>query len=170
MAGREECAMQQRQLYRSDKDRMVSGVCGGLAEYFAIDTFLVRLIFVLLAFAHGLGLIAYVVLAVVVPRRGAAGAPGSTPSPTRWAEKDLEDPIATTSGRPGSMGLDESAWLDDAPSRKRRWYTAGVFLIVVGVLILLINFNVLWWLDLSRYWPLALIAIGLVLLLQRTRK
>ncbi len=56
-----------RRLYRSQKDRMVWGVCGGLADYFAIDPVIVRLIFVLLIFADGLGVLAYIVMAIVFP-------------------------------------------------------------------------------------------------------
>lgn len=156
----------QRRLYRSSTDRIAFGVCGGLAEYLAIDTFLVRLIFVLLAFAHGLGLIAYVVLAIAVPQRHATRGLGGTGS---GSETDLVDPIAAKSSRLGVAPADDP-WLDDERPRARRWYTAGLFLIIVGVLLLLINFNVLWWLDLSRYWPLILVAIGLVILLQRARK
>ncbi len=46
---------------------MVSGVCGGLGEYFDIDPTLVRIAFVLLAMAGGPGVIAYIILAFVIP-------------------------------------------------------------------------------------------------------
>lgn len=56
-----------KRLYRSRKDRMVWGVCGGLAEYFNIDPVIVRLVFVLLIFADGLGILAYIVMAIIFP-------------------------------------------------------------------------------------------------------
>ena len=56
-----------KRLYRSRDDRMISGVCGGDAKYFEIDPTLVRLLFVIFAFAGGPGLVAYIVLAIVVP-------------------------------------------------------------------------------------------------------
>ena len=56
-----------KRLYRSRKDRMVWGVCGGLAEYFNIDPVIVRLVFVLLIFADGLGVLAYIVMAIIFP-------------------------------------------------------------------------------------------------------
>jgi len=59
---------QRRKLYRSEKDRLIAGVCGGLAEYFNTDPILVRLIFVLFAFVSGLGIIAYIVLWIIAPR------------------------------------------------------------------------------------------------------
>jgi len=59
---------QHRKVYRSEKDRLIAGVCGGLAEYFNTDPVLVRLIFVLFAFVSGLGIIAYIVLWIIAPR------------------------------------------------------------------------------------------------------
>ncbi len=57
-----------RRLYRSQRERMLFGVCGGLAEYLWLDPSIVRLIFVLLYFLIGPGvLVAYLVLALVVP-------------------------------------------------------------------------------------------------------
>jgi phage shock protein PspC (stress-responsive transcriptional regulator) len=63
--------MKQKILTRSLNDRMIGGVCGGMAEYFSIDPSLVRVGWVLLTFFSGffLGVIAYVVLMVVVPEQ-----------------------------------------------------------------------------------------------------
>lgn len=59
-----------KQLYRSRKDRMIAGVCGGIAEYFKIDPVIVRLIAVLLLVPGGLpGFIPYIVMWIVVPER-----------------------------------------------------------------------------------------------------
>ncbi len=54
-------------LYRSQGDKMVGGVCGGLAEKFKIDSSLVRLVFVLLFLLGGHGLLIYVILWLIVP-------------------------------------------------------------------------------------------------------
>ena len=56
-----------KRLYRSTKERMIAGVCGGLAEYFNIDPTLVRLLFVFAALAGGPGLLAYLIMMIVVP-------------------------------------------------------------------------------------------------------
>lgn len=57
-----------KRLYRSRKDRMIAGVCGGIAEYFNIDPVIVRVIAVLLLFPGGLpGLVPYLVLWIIVP-------------------------------------------------------------------------------------------------------
>lgn len=48
---------------------MIFGVCGGIAEYFNVDPTIVRLLWVVLTFTKGLGLLAYIVCAIVVPER-----------------------------------------------------------------------------------------------------
>jgi len=56
-----------KRLYRSEVDKMLGGVCGGLGDYFDIDPTLIRLIFVLLSVSGGAGLWAYLILWIVVP-------------------------------------------------------------------------------------------------------
>lgn len=63
-----------KRLYRSRKDRMIAGVCGGLANYIGIDPTLVRLLFVLGLFAVGGTFLAYIIMMVVVPEEPAAAA------------------------------------------------------------------------------------------------
>lgn len=64
----------QPRLRRSATESMVAGVCGGLAEYFNIDPVIVRLIFVVVTLTSGLGLPAYLILWVVMPRAPSTGA------------------------------------------------------------------------------------------------
>ncbi|MFW6287534.1 MAG: PspC domain-containing protein, partial [bacterium] len=61
--------MADKKIYRSRKDRMLGGVCGGIADYFNIDTTIVRLAAVLLLFAEGIGLILYIIAWIVIPER-----------------------------------------------------------------------------------------------------
>lgn len=59
-----------KQIYRSHENRMIAGVCGGLAEYFKIDPSIVRLIWVFASFASaGLGVLIYVILIFVFPEK-----------------------------------------------------------------------------------------------------
>ncbi len=58
-----------KKLYKSETDRKIFGVCGGIAEYFGIDSTIVRLIWVLLVFGWGTGILAYIVAALVMPDR-----------------------------------------------------------------------------------------------------
>lgn len=54
-------------LYRSQKDRIISGVCGGLAEYFEIDSTVVRIVFILLSIFSGAGILVYILLIFIMP-------------------------------------------------------------------------------------------------------
>ena len=56
-----------KRLYRSREERRIAGVCGGLAEYLAIDPTLVRILWALLALAGGPGILLYLIMAIVVP-------------------------------------------------------------------------------------------------------
>ncbi|QKY71678.1 PspC domain-containing protein [Lentibacillus sp. CBA3610] len=56
-----------KRLYRSNSERMVSGVCGGLAEYFNIDPTIVRLLFAAFAFVGGASIYAYIIGIFVIP-------------------------------------------------------------------------------------------------------
>jgi phage shock protein C len=58
-----------RKLYRSKTDRVLAGVCGGLAEYFHLDATLIRVLFVLLAVLGGAGLVLYVAMWIIVPNQ-----------------------------------------------------------------------------------------------------
>ena len=57
----------QKRLYRSREEKIIGGVCGGLAEYFNVDPTLIRLALVLITLFGGAGIIAYLVLWVIVP-------------------------------------------------------------------------------------------------------
>ena len=56
-----------KRLYRSRTDKVLAGVCGGLADYLKLDCSIVRIIWVLLGFLWGLGVILYAVATVIVP-------------------------------------------------------------------------------------------------------
>ena len=55
-------------LYKSTENKMLDGVCGGIAEYFGIDPTLVRLGWVLFCALGGSGIIAYIIAAIIIPR------------------------------------------------------------------------------------------------------
>lgn len=59
-----------KKLYRSSGNRMIVGVCGGIAEYFDLDPTLVRVGWVLFSALGGSGLLAYIICAIVIPARG----------------------------------------------------------------------------------------------------
>ena len=57
-----------KRLYKSTENKMVDGICGGIAEYFGIDPTLVRLAWVLFCAMGGSGFVAYIVAAIIIPR------------------------------------------------------------------------------------------------------
>ena len=56
-----------KKLYKSLSDKKLCGVCGGISEYFGIDSTLVRLAWVAFTFLGGSGVLAYIVAALVMP-------------------------------------------------------------------------------------------------------
>lgn len=58
-----------KKLYISDTDKKLCGVCGGIAEYFEIDSTLVRLAWVVFTLLGGSGIIGYIIAAIVMPKR-----------------------------------------------------------------------------------------------------
>ena len=59
----------QKKLYRLEKGAKIFGVCGGFAEFFDIDATIVRVVWAVLAFAYGTGLLAYFICALCMPKK-----------------------------------------------------------------------------------------------------
>jgi len=59
----------EKRLYLSDTDKKIAGVCGGVAEYLAVDPTIIRLLWALLALS-GVGIVAYLVAWIIMPSRG----------------------------------------------------------------------------------------------------
>jgi phage shock protein PspC (stress-responsive transcriptional regulator) len=140
-----------KKLYRSKKDSMIAGVAGGLAEYFAIDPVLIRLLFVLSVFLQGMGLLAYIILWIVVPQK-------------------KEEPAAETANTAPESGPEIPRSPDpEAEEKKRKRTSIGAYiLIALGAFFLADNLMPNF--DLADYWPVALIAVGIGLLYNATRK
>ena len=60
--------MNGKKLYRSDENKMLAGVCGGIAEYFGVDPTLIRLAWVVFSLLGGSGLLAYILAEIIIPR------------------------------------------------------------------------------------------------------
>ena len=134
--------MQQTRLMRSETDKMIAGVCGGLAEYLNTDPVLVRLAFVVLGLASGVGLVMYVLLWILLP----------TPSRAQPAIRLMDD-----------------SPVDDPAALKARFSptaTVGIVMILFGAFFLLNQMG----LVTSGFWPLVLVGAGLFLLLRRGRQ
>ena len=61
--------MNGKKLYRNTENKMLAGVCSGIADYFDIDSTLVRLGWVLFSLLGGSGLLAYIIAAIIIPER-----------------------------------------------------------------------------------------------------
>lgn len=57
-----------KKLYKSEKNKMICGVCGGIAEFFGCDPTIIRLLAIILCLLKGFGLLMYVLAAIVIPR------------------------------------------------------------------------------------------------------
>jgi len=61
--------MVKKKLFRSKKDRMIAGVCGGLGEYLDVDSTLVRLLWIFTIFFGGAGIFAYLIGLLIIPEK-----------------------------------------------------------------------------------------------------
>jgi phage shock protein C len=169
-----------KKLYRSRKDRMIWGVCGGLAEYFDVDTAMVRLIFVVAIFLGGLGIPAYIILTIVTPsENSSASEPRETITENVVEIKETAENIghdihsAFTSRDSGDQTVPEihhSREYRHNP-RHRAAFIFGAVLLVIGIIALIANlvpFNFFGWFW-TIFWPAILIIIGLVIIFGRRR-
>jgi len=161
----------EKRLYRSRTDRMIWGVCGGLAKYFNVDPTLVRVVFVLLVLmSSGIGIIAYIILAIVVPLEGSKSA-----TPREVVRENVEEmkESATEFGKEVQATFGGERTGEAKPEVKERVNRAGIFfgvlLIVLGALFLLNTFNIFNWLNWGHLWPLVLVAIGLIIIFSRRK-
>lgn len=59
--------MESKRLYKSRSNRMICGVCGGIAEYLKLDPTVIRLLFALFSFFGGSGIVVYIIAAIIIP-------------------------------------------------------------------------------------------------------
>jgi phage shock protein PspC (stress-responsive transcriptional regulator) len=148
-----------KKLYRSVKDKMIGGVAAGLAEYFDIDSTLVRVLFVVTLFLGGTGILAYIILWIIVPEK-----PIIFPGPETTGEKtETEEKIPKQENQ-----FDARAYYDSLDKqREKRRVIAGLILLVLGMIFLADNFIPR--IRLGDFWPLILVAIGVAILINSKR-
>ena len=180
-------------LYRSTRERMLGGVCGGLAEYFQIDVTLIRLITVVIAFAGGIGFFGYFIAWIIIPR-DPAGQVNYGPDYHQGRNVDNVVETVTSNIEEAARTLGEKArdfgeaarngWeksekdqhinlQKDQPSdfhpEWRGRNLAGWILIILGLLFFLDRWFPLWF-GMGKMWPLLLVLIGLVVIFRRERR
>lgn len=153
--------MEAKRMYRSNIDRKVAGVCGGLGEYLNIDPLLIRLIFVVLTLAGGGGVLIYIVMWIIMPESPVYFPPSPSPDysgsePVNNAEQGNNDPV----NQPVSPSPPTK---QNRRERKRGSLIGGLVLITIGGLFL--ADELIPQIDFGDLWPLILVAIGVGLLI-----
>ncbi|GAA4095460.1 PspC domain-containing protein [Mucilaginibacter panaciglaebae] len=156
----------ERKLERDQQHKMIAGVCAGLANYLNIDVTVIRAIFLVSLVLHGCGILPYIILWIVMPKRIAYpfNAPGFDPTvdytvPPQTGPVDYMVPNSPFSNA-GDMPF--------APKRKSNaGMVVGLALVAFGTFFLLDNFDLLPNWEFDRLWPLVLIALGALLLFSR---
>ncbi len=147
---------QGRLLRRSRSNRVLGGVCGGLASYFDTDPLLIRLIFIVITLAQGAGVLIYVLLWVLMPEEGVENAPAGGELVKTGIEGVKQDVAQAAEQLRAGAPHRQSAWL-------------GVLLLIVGAYLLALNSGLFAWWNWAIAGPLLLIAAGLVLVVRRFR-
>lgn len=140
----------EKRLYRSRTDRMLGGVCGGIAEYFGVDPTLIRLLAVVLIVAGGAAIIAYIIAWIVIPEE---------PKNLSIEEKAEKENVTI----PG----------EKSEERRKDVELIAWILIFVGLIWFCLNFFSLW--LPSRFFvrlvfPVALVIVGILLLWERKKE
>jgi len=137
----------QKRLYRSRKDQVIGGVCGGIAEHFGVDSVIVRLFAVLAVFFGGGGLLAYIIMWIVIPEE-----------PRNSDYDDYEN-------RDYKDGDYKETYKDYPVNKHNTQAVLGAGLIGLGVF-LVVKRYIPW--DISEYfWPALLIIGGIYILTRR---
>ncbi len=168
----------ERRLYRSRTDRVIWGVCGGLAKYFDVDPVLIRIIFVVLAFAGGFAVLAYIIMAIVIPLEGSTAASPKDRirenvmemrSSAEEAGREIHD---TFTPKPGEQPetAKRTQEMEEERARDRRRNIIGIIIIAIGIIFLLGSLNIFWWLHWGTVWPLIIIVVGLLIIISTRRR
>ncbi|MFI5266012.1 MAG: PspC domain-containing protein [Chloroflexota bacterium] len=162
-----------RRLTRSSRERMWAGVAGGLAEYFDVDPTLMRLMWVVATVVTaGLFVAVYFVMWVIMPL--------DTDQPGPWKEPPAAqaEPPASGDAPPGDPPGWEPAGGASGWGRHDDWYgpgyhyhgrrkrSAGIVLIVLGLLFLSAQAGVFRWINGGVAWAVVLIVLGVALLMR----
>lgn len=152
-------------LQRSREDRIFFGVCSGLGRFFDVDPIYFRLAFVLAVLADGSGILAYLILAIVIPIENA-----TTEGAHSALRRNLTDLRAEAGQLTSDLGVGTTT--DDEGGRhlagRHPRDVGAAVLIVLGVFFLAANLGWLNWFDFGLLWPLILVALGVALIFRHS--
>lgn len=147
-----------KRLYRSRKDSVIAGVCGGIADYFDIDLTLVRIVAVISILINGIGLIAYIIGWIFIPQN-----PESLKEEKTGEKKGKVETIKEKAENVArELGKEIRGDADKAGYRKSSRLVGGLILICLGLLFLVSNFFP--WFGFAKLWPVILVVLGVVIL------
>jgi phage shock protein C len=170
----------QTRLERSTTNRIVGGICGGIAEYLQVDATLVRVFFVIvILLTAGFAILGYIALLFLMPMPGqpqpfvrGATANSAATSADAAAPSDPSDPNATMPIAGDTMPFTRPApppVPEDPAAAERRRAIFGYFLVGIGAIFLLSNFGAFRLVRGDLLWPLVLVVAGVFILTQRVR-
>lgn len=143
-------------------DRVVGGVCSGLAGLVSVDPLLVRLAFVLLTVVSGAGVVLYLLLWVLMPEPGEPAREGDVlGAGLRSVEADLRHIFGA-----GRRSLAATHGEAAAPAHRGGLWLGGL-LIVLGAVLLAASAGLMAWWNWSVMWPVLLIGLGVLLMVRR---
>ena len=150
----------EKRLFRSRTNQMLGGVCGGLGRYLGIDATLIRVFFVIVGLANGAGVWIYFVLWLALPLEGIE---------SDWQQNVR---IGASEIRDKAQGLVQEVNHAIGGTNAQTTWIVGLGLVLIGAIFLLRNFNIPWlrWLRFGTLWPLALVIIGVIMLVRRSRE
>lgn len=138
--------MENKRFERSTTNKVIGGVCAGLADYLNIDVTLMRVLFVVAALCGSFGFWLYIILWIVAPAQKVIG----------FNSQYQQEPINISTPEDDKKGLQKGAMI------------TAIILIGIGLLALLKNFLYIDWIW--KLWPLILIALGVVIILNKQKK
>lgn len=166
-----------KKLYRSRDDRMIAGVCGGLAEYFNVDSSLVRLAVLFIFLFQGVGLIAYIIAWLVMseePVKNEYRMPDDYYIEEKKNEEKADQNQQQSSASEEKMNEEYEARKEkekeyyqqyqdqnSESSNNRRKLFAVIMILIGSIFLVDIWIPDLYW---EKYWPLILIAAGVLML------
>ncbi len=146
------------QIYRSETNKVVAGVAGGLGEYFNIDPTIIRIIFVLLTIFGGSGILIYLILWIVIP---------SENSSEKLSTESIKNNLEDLKGKAKTFAHDLKFSKNNTPTKNDSKFWWAVLIIAVGIVFLFNNLGILNFFEFRKFWPLLLIAFGLTILFRR---
>jgi len=161
-----------KKLYRSRTDKVIAGVCGGLGEYFNMDSLIFRLIFLALMLAGGSGFWLYIILAIIIPKESLQGqVPGSVSSDSREKVRDSVHEFAADVRASAQHWAAEiknkhpEHWQSD---NRRHWF--GLIIVAIGVVFLINQLFPQSPLHWEYLWPVCLIVVGVAIISRGERR